>query len=91
MATEGQELIPVDLVDFDYLITKDKLDKDDNVEDFLTKETEFREEALADGNVVGVDRGDVVQFERIGYFRCDRKFEHGEKAVFFNIPTGKGK
>ena len=90
LATEGQELIPVDLVDFDYLITKDKLDKDDNVEDFLTKKTEFREEALADGNVVGVGRGDVVQFERIGYFRCDRKFEHGEKAIFFNIPTGKG-
>ncbi|KAL8641045.1 MAG: hypothetical protein Q9228_002096 [Teloschistes exilis] len=89
LATAGQELIPVELVDFDFLITKDKLEEEDNVDDFLTEKTEFRTEALADGNVAALGEGEIIQFERKGYFKCDRAFKHGEKAVFFCIPTGK--
>lgn len=89
LATAGQELIPVELVDFDFLITKDKLEDEDNVDDFLTEKTEFRTEALADGNVAALGEGEIIQFERKGYFKCDRAFKHGERAVFFCIPTGK--
>lgn len=89
LSTQGQELIPVELVDFDYLITKDKLEEDDNVDDFLNKHTEFRTEALADCNVVDLKVDDIIQFERKGYFRVDRAFIHGNAAVLFNIPTGK--
>ncbi|KAL8697259.1 MAG: hypothetical protein Q9201_007211 [Fulgogasparrea decipioides] len=89
LATAGQELIPVELVDFDYLITKDKLEEDDNVDDYLNPKTEFRTEAVADGNVADLKEGDTIQFERKGYFRVDRAFKHGEKAVMFCIPTGK--
>ena len=90
LSTEGQELIPVQLVDFDFLISKDKIEEDENVEDFLTPVTEFRTEALADGNVAELRADDVIQFERKGYFRVDRAFGHGEPAVLFAIPTGKG-
>lgn len=89
LAKEGQELIPVDLVDFDYLITKDKLEEDDNVEDFLTEKTEFRTTALADCNVAELKEHEIIQFERLGYYRVDRPFQHGTPAVMFNIPTGK--
>lgn len=89
LSTQAQELIPVELVDFDYLITKDKLEEDDNVDDFLNKHTEFRTEALADGNVADLHENDIIQFERKGYFRVDRPFVHGKAAVLFNIPTGK--
>ena len=91
LATDGQELIPVEMVDFDYLITKDKIEKDEEVENFMTEKTEFRTEGLADGNVASIAEGEVIQFERKGYFRCDRPFKHGGPAVFFNIPTGKTK
>ena len=89
LSTQGQELIPVELVDFDYLITKDKLEEDDNVDDFLNEKTEFRTEALADCNVVDLKVDDIIQFERKGYYRVDRAFLHGNPAVLFNIPTGK--
>ncbi len=89
LSSQGQELIPVELVDFDYLITKDKLEEDDNVDDFLNEHTEFRTEALADCNVADLKVDDIIQFERKGYFRLDRPFMHGNPAVFFNIPTGK--
>lgn len=88
---DGQNLVPVQLVDFDYLITKDKLDEDDNLEDFLTPQTEFKTYAVADCNVADVKENDIIQFERKGYFRCDRAAAPGEAAVFFNIPTGKAK
>ncbi|KAI9829660.1 MAG: hypothetical protein M1819_006031 [Sarea resinae] len=91
LSTEGQELIPVDLVDFDYLITKDKIEEGDNVEDFLTPKTEFHTAALADCNVAELRADDIIQFERKGYFRVDRPFLHGSPAVLFNIPTGKTK
>ena len=85
------ELIPVELVDFDYLITKDTLEEDDKLEDFLNPNTETRKEALADANVAELKADDIIQFERKGYFRVDRAFQHGKPAVLFNIPTGTKK
>ncbi|KAI9707612.1 MAG: hypothetical protein M1836_000573 [Candelina mexicana] len=89
LSTEGQELVPVEMVDFDYLITKDKIEEDDNVDEFLNPKTEFRTEGLADCNVAGLKEGDIIQFERKGYFRVDRPLARGKPAVLFNIPTGK--
>ncbi|KKY15884.1 putative glutamyl-trna synthetase [Phaeomoniella chlamydospora] len=84
-----QEIIPVTLVDFDFLLSKDKLEEDDDWEKFLTPTTEFKTEAFADCNIADVKEHDIIQFERKGYFRCDKPFLHGEPAVFFMIPTGK--
>ncbi|MCJ1313174.1 hypothetical protein MMC25_006851 [Agyrium rufum] len=89
LAEEGQELIPVELVDFDFLITKEKIEEGDNYEDYLTPQTEFKEDALADGNVVDLKEHDVIQFERKGYYRVDRPYKHGEKMICFSIPTGR--
>jgi glutamyl-tRNA synthetase len=89
--SDGQPLVPVELVDFDYLITKDKLEEDDKLEDYLTPQTEFKTHAVADCNVADIKEHDIMQFERKGYFRCDRAARPGEPAVFFNIPTGKSK
>lgn len=89
LSTKGQELIPVELVDFDYLITKDILEENDDLDEYLNPNTEFRSEALADCNVADLRESDVIQFERKGYYRVDRAFMHGQPAVLFAIPTGK--
>jgi glutamyl-tRNA synthetase len=86
-----QNLVPVELVDFDYLITKDKLEEGDELEQFLNPNTENRVKALADCNVAELKVDDVFQFDRKGYFRIDKAFAHGEAAVAFQIPTGRGK
>ncbi|AGO13399.1 AaceriAFR264Wp [[Ashbya] aceris (nom. inval.)] len=83
------DTVPVDLVDFDHLISKDRLEEEDNFEDFLTPETEFHTAAIADLNVKDMKVGDVIQFERTGYYRLDA-VGNGEKPfVFFTIPDGK--
>ncbi|KAF3904084.1 hypothetical protein ABW20_dc0106374 [Dactylellina cionopaga] len=85
----NQDLVDVELVDFDYLITKDKLEEDDKMEDYLNDNTEFRVDAVADMNVRDVQQGEIIQFERKGYYRCDTAWKEGVKPVFFCIPTGK--
>ncbi|KAH7552902.1 hypothetical protein BM1_07875 [Bipolaris maydis] len=89
--SKDQDLVPIELVDFDYLITKDKLEPEDTLEDFLNPKTETRTKALADCNVAELKVDDIVQFDRKGFFRIDRAFKHGEAVVAFQIPTGKSK
>ncbi|PVH97340.1 glutamyl-tRNA synthetase [Periconia macrospinosa] len=84
-----QDLVPVELVDFDYLITKDKLEDDDSLDDFLNKTTETRVKALADCNVADLKVDDIFQFDRKAFYRVDKAFQHGEPAVMFQIPRGK--
>jgi len=85
--TADQLLASVALVDFDYLITKKKLEENDDVKDFVTPVTEFKEFAYGDANVLALNKGDIIQFERKGYYIYD-----GEKdgiREFFKIPDGK--
>ena len=87
--SDNQELVPVELVDFDFLLTKDKLEEDDDWEAFLTPQTEFKTMAFGDCNVSKIKADDIIQFERKGYYRCDKAAAEGQPAVFFMIPTGK--
>ncbi|KAI5365033.1 Putative ribosomal protein L25/Gln-tRNA synthetase [Septoria linicola] len=84
-----QELVPLVMYEFDYLIKKDKLEEEDDFEKSLNPETEFKTEALADCNVAELKEDDIVQFDRKGYFRIDKAFKHGEAVVAFQVPTGK--
>lgn len=86
-----QNLIPVELLEFDYLITKDKLEPEDELEKFLNPNTKTVTKAVADCNVAELKVDDIIQFDRKGYFRIDKAFAHGEPVVAFQIPTGKSK
>lgn len=91
LSTSGQELTKAELYEFDYLITKDKLEEEDNWEDFVNPESAIKTDALCDGNVADLKEGDIIQLERKGYFRVDKPAKDGEPAVLFGIPTGKTK
>ncbi|GAO49181.1 glutamyl-tRNA synthetase [Saitoella complicata NRRL Y-17804] len=84
-------LTDVELVDFDLLITKEKLEDGDDVKDFLTPQTEFRVSAVADGNVRDLKKGDVMQFNRKGYYVVDVPYTEGGKIVMFSVPDGASK
>lgn len=83
------EVVPIDMVDFDHLITKDKLEEGDNFEDFITPNSEFHTAGFGDKNISLLKEGDVIQFERKGYFRLDKVGGNGKPYVFFTIPDGK--
>jgi glutamyl-tRNA synthetase len=89
--SDAHPLAPITLLDYDYLITKKKLEETDDVADFVTPVTEFREEAYADANVTMLQVGDIIQFERKGYYIFDGRSRgvDGERMEFILIPDGR--
>jgi glutamyl-tRNA synthetase len=90
--TAAHPLIDATLIDYDYLITKKKLEENDDLNDFATPVTEFREAAFADANVRELKRGDIIQFERRGYYVFDGIAEKGKQEKtwkFIRIPDGR--
>ena len=89
LAKEPENMVPVELYAFDYLITKEKIEKDEDVASYLTTPSETRTEAWADCNVMDLCVDDIIQFDRTGYFRVDRPWSDGQAVVMFSIPTGR--
>lgn len=87
--TPSNPLVSVVLRDYDYLVTKRKLEKDDTVADIGNRNSEFTLDALADANVLTLRKGDIIQFERKGYFILDNVQEDKQKFDFIRIPDGR--
>lgn len=86
-ATDAHPLVEATLLDHDYIITKKKLEENDDVKDFVTPVSEFREDAVADANVKDLTKGDIIQFERKGYYIFDGIA--GGRYEFIHIPDGR--
>jgi glutamyl-tRNA synthetase len=81
--------VSVTLHDYDYLITKKKLEEEDDVNNFITPVTEFKMEAVTDSNVKRLKKGDIIQFERKGYYILDQIDSNAEDFKFILIPDGR--
>ena len=90
-ANVEDSLTPCILTTFDHLITKDKLEEEDKVEDFVNPHTVDNVNAHGDVNLRTLPVGSIIQFERKGYFRLDRAYNErtGEPGEFFLVPDGK--
>ncbi|GJW25802.1 glutamate--tRNA ligase, cytoplasmic [Tanacetum coccineum] len=87
---EINELAPLTLVEFGYLIKKRKLDKGEDFIDVLNRDTKKEIAAVGDANMRKLKRGDILQLERKGYFRCDVPFVSPSKPiVLYAIPDGR--
>jgi glutamyl-tRNA synthetase len=88
LSPDPAPLINVVLHDYDYLITKKKLEEEDSLEGVLTPVTEFVTQAIGDANLARIKKGDIIQLERKGFYICDRA-EAPLKLIA--IPDGKAK
>jgi len=86
------ELVDLQLVDFKPLITKPKLEADEVFEDFVNDDTKVETVAQGDPNMRTLQRGDVIQLERKGYYVVDEPLTKADKPmVLLYIPDGKKK
>lgn len=77
---------------FGYLITKKKIEEEDNFEDFVNRNSEKIVDAIGDVSMKDLTKGEVIQLERKGYFIVDVPFVSQEQPiVLFNIPDGRSK
>ena len=63
------------------------------IEDVVNKNSKFETLALAESDVKGIKKGEIIQFERRGFFICDKEASESEDGLItFNfIPDGKSK
>ncbi|XP_051147146.1 glutamate--tRNA ligase, cytoplasmic-like [Andrographis paniculata] len=88
--SDTSELLRLTLVDFDYLITKKKLEEDEDFINVVNHHTREETLALGESDMRNLNRGDIIQLERKGYYRCDVPFIRPSKPiVLFSIPDGK--
>lgn len=84
------ELVPLEVQYFGHLLTKKKLEEGDKMEDYVNKHSKLVRECLGDPNMRTMQKGDVIQLERVGYFICDEPYTRaGKPMVLLNIPDGK--
>jgi glutamyl-tRNA synthetase len=89
-ATGGLDPIPLVLTDFDYLIQKPKLEEEDDFESVVNLNTKFDAPALGEPAMRNLQRGDIIQLERKGFYRVDEPFQgEGRPMILFAIPDGK--
>jgi glutamyl-tRNA synthetase len=87
-----KENINVTLTEFDNLIIKEKLEEDDNFKDFINPNTLATSEVIGDAGLKTLQKHEVIQLERRGYYRVDRPYMNKEKGlILFMIPDGKTK
>ena len=83
---------PVVLMEFDNLISKDKIEEDENFEDFINPNTLASTEVIGDAGLKTLHEHDIIQLERRGYYRVDRPYISPSKPlVLYMIPDGKSK
>jgi len=80
------------LREFDNLIKKKKPEEEDRIEDIAEANSVHDSPALVDPAVRTLQKGDVIQLKRRGYFRIDSVHWPGrQELVMIKIPDGKTK
>ena len=89
--TADHPLVQTTLLDYDYLVNKRKLEKEDTIDSIKNPQSEFTVGALADANVLDLKHRDIIQFERKGYFILDaiEGEEDARHLKFIRIPDGR--
>jgi len=83
--------IQVKLVEYAHLIDKQKIEENDKVEDLVNKNSRLESLAYAEGSVRNIQKGDIIQYERRGFYICDKLGIAGQLAQYIFIPDGKAK
>lgn len=83
--------VEVNMVEFDHLITKAKIEESDDIEAIFNRNSRFEEPGIAEGIVKTLPKGSYFQFERRGYYYVDQIAFASNKVVVNFVPDGKTK
>ena len=74
------------------IIIKEKIEEEDNFEDFVNPKLRVETPAVGVPDLRILQRGDIIQLERRGYFIVDvPAFKPKQPVVLINVPDGKSK
>ncbi|XP_015186002.1 PREDICTED: bifunctional glutamate/proline--tRNA ligase isoform X2 [Polistes dominula] len=91
----SKDLIPCYAVYFDHIIRKPILGKDDDFKNFVAKDTRVEIRMLGESELNRVKKGEIIQLQRKGFFRCDVPYADRsticckeQPLILFHIPDG---
>eukprot|EP00808_Paulinella_micropora_P020800 g3449.t1 len=90
---QDKTLIPLKLIEYDYLIRVEKLEEDMELTDpgVMTECSKFETEAWGEAALANLKKGDIVQLTRRGFYICDKPLTKSEPMELIFIPDGKQK
>ncbi|KAA0711364.1 Bifunctional glutamate/proline--tRNA ligase [Triplophysa tibetana] len=90
--------VPTVCVNYQHLITKPVLGKDDDFKSFINKNSKIEEKMLGDPCLKDLKKGDIIQLQRRGFYICDQPYEpispnscKESPCVLLYIPDGHTK
>jgi glutamyl-tRNA synthetase len=84
--------VEITLVEFDHLITKKKIEDNDDVQNLVNTNSCIEYTAIGEGSMRALQRGTTVQLERRGFFFIDHAATLEGKSLRLNfVPDGKTK
>jgi len=91
LAAAGVSLTALVLKEYEHLITKRKVEDEDDVAQLFNSNSERERTAWGDVGMLQLKKGDALQLERKGYWICDVAAHEGAPAVLLSIPDGREK
>ncbi|XP_066475005.1 bifunctional glutamate/proline--tRNA ligase isoform X2 [Tiliqua scincoides] len=73
--TPHSPLIPAVCVNYDHLISKPVLGKDEDFKQYVNKNSKQEELMLGDPCLKDLKKGDIIQLQRRGFYICDQPYE----------------
>ncbi|XP_064914584.1 bifunctional glutamate/proline--tRNA ligase isoform X14 [Columba livia] len=73
--TPRAPLIPTVCVNYEHLITKPVLGKDEDFKQYINQNSKQEELMLGDPCLKDLKKGDIIQLQRRGFFICDQPYE----------------
>lgn len=96
--TNTAPLLPTVCVNYQPIISKAVLGKDDDFKDYINKNSKLEEKMLGDPCLKNLKKGDIIQLQRRGFYICDQPYEpvspnscKESPCVLFYIPDGHTK
>jgi glutamyl-tRNA synthetase len=92
VANLPEHITPIILRELDHIVTKEKIEDGDQIEDIINPCSILDTTAIGDPALKGLQKGDAMQLERRGYYIVDSiAFPPGKPMVLIKIPDGKAK
>ncbi|XP_041669602.1 bifunctional glutamate/proline--tRNA ligase isoform X2 [Cheilinus undulatus] len=73
--TNSAPLLPTICVNYQPLISKPVITKDDDFKDYINKNSKLEEKMLGDPCLKSLKKGDIIQLQRRGFYICDQPYE----------------
>ncbi|XP_061670790.1 bifunctional glutamate/proline--tRNA ligase isoform X2 [Syngnathoides biaculeatus] len=73
--TASAPVLPTICVNYQPLITKAVITKDDNFKEYINKNSKIEEKMLGDPCLKTLKKGNIIQLQRRGFYICDQPYE----------------